>query len=706
MPVHYRACNLCEAICGLVIETEDHRVVSIAGDPNDPLSRGYLCPKAFALKDVYEDPNRLKMPLKRTASGWKTIGWEEAIAEAVGRLRDIQRQYGPDAIGTYYGNPSVHNLGTLANTPLLSKTLRTKNTFSATSVDQLPSHFAAWTMFGHPLLLPIPDLSRTDYLLVLGGNPLASNGSLMTAPNVGEHLKNIRQRGGQVVVLDPRRTETAKQADAHYFIQPASDAWLLLAMIQVLFSEKRVDLGKNAGFTEGLAVLEAAVAEFTPEMAAGPTGLAPATIRQLALAFADAPSAVCYGRMGLSVQQFGGLCQWLINCLNLITGNVDRPGGVMFTTPAVDLLANAQPRNIWGRWKSRVRGLPEFMGELPVSVMAEEILTPGQGQIRAMLTNCGNPILSTPNGTQLDKAFAGLDFMVSIDIYLNETTRHAHLILPPATGLETGHYDLTFHLLAVRNTAKYSLPTLPKSEGARYDYEILQALAHGLSGQTEPFEPQPPEINVDFGLRMGPYALSLDQLKAQPQGIDLGALKPCLPERLVHADKKIVLAPPPFLEDLARLRASWTNEPVRQGPTDFKLIGRRNLRDNNSWMHNSEKLMKGRQRCTLLIHPEDAKALQLADSETVRVQSRTGAIEITLEYCPDIMPGVVSIPHGYGHHRQGVQLDVAALHPGVSINDLTDERLLDSLTGNAALNGVAVKVEQLNMVSGVSRLQG
>ena len=695
MPVHYRACNLCEAICGLVIETEGNRVVSIAGDPKDPLSRGYLCPKAFALKDVYEDPNRLKMPLKRTATGWKTIGWEEAIAETVERLRDIQRQYGPDAVGTYYGNPSVHNLGTMANTPLLSKALRTKNTFSATSVDQLPSHFAAWMMFGHPLLLPIPDISRTSHLLVLGGNPLASNGSLMTAPNVGEHLKNIRQRGGKVVVIDPRRTETAKQADAHHFIQPASDAWLLLAMIQVLFSEKRVALGKNADFTEGLATLQAAVADFSPEMAAGPTGLAPETIRGLALEFADAPAAVCYGRMGLSVQRFGGLCQWLINCLNLITGNVDRPGGVMFTAPAVDLLANAQPRNIWGRWKSRVRGLPEFMGELPVAVMAEEITTPGEGQIRAMLTNCGNPVLSTPNGVQLDKALAGLDFMVSIDIYRNETSRHAHIILPPATGLETSHYDLTFHLLAVRNTAKYALPTLPKSEGARYDHEILQALAHGLSGQTEPFVPQPPEIKVDLGLRMGPYALSLEQLKAEPHGIDLGALKPCLPERLVHADKKIALAPQPFIEDLARLRADWANGRSSGRPTGFVLIGRRNLRDNNSWMHNSEKLMKGRKRCTLLIHPDDAQGLELNENEVVRVQSRTGAIDLEVEYCPDIMPGVVSIPHGYGHHRPGIQLDIASQHPGASVNDLTDELALDALTGNAALNGVAVTVVKI-----------
>lgn len=690
MPRHYRACNLCEAICGLIIETENNKVVSITGDPDDPLSRGYLCPKAFALKDINEDPDRLKTPLKRTPSGWQAIGWEEAIAETVARLNEIRRQYGSDAVGTYYGNPSVHNLGTIANTPLFNKTLRSKNTFSATSVDQLPSHFAAWAMFGHPLLLPIPDLARTDFMLILGGNPLASNGSLMTAPNVGQHLKNIRQRGGQVVVVDPRRTETARAADEHHFIRPGSDVWLLLAMIQVLFAEDRVAPDQCGAYTEGFDVLARAVAEYTPERVAARTGWAPGAIRNLAQRFAEAPTAVCYGRMGLSVQRHGGLCQWLINCLNILTGNLDRPGGAMFTAPAVDLLAGAGYRNIRGRWKSRVRGLPEFMGELPVAAMAEEILTPGEGQIRAMVTSCGNPVLSTPNGAQLEKALAQLDFMVSIDIYLNETTRHAHIILPPATGLETSHYDLTFHLLAVHNTAKYSPPTLSKSEGARYDYEILQALAHGLSGDTAPFEPQAPEVNVDLGLRMGPYGLSLAHLQAHPSGVDLGPLQSCLPGRLAHPDKKIPLAPDCFLEALAQLQADAGAENAE--PDTFDLIGRRNLRDNNSWMHNVDKLMKGRNRCTLLMHPADAERLQLADGVPVAVQSRTGSVSLELEYCADMMPGVVSIPHGYGHQRPGVQLSVAGAHPGVSINDLTDELELDGLTGNAALNGIKVRV--------------
>jgi anaerobic selenocysteine-containing dehydrogenase len=693
MKIHHRACNLCEAICGLVIETENDRVISIAGDKNDPLSRGYLCPKAFALKDVYDDPNRLKTPLKRTASGWRSVSWEAALSETAERLRAVQAGFGPDAVGIYNGNPSVHNLGTMANNPLLIKTLRSKNTFSATSVDQLPHHFAAWAMFGHPLLLPIPDIARTHFMLILGGNPLASNGSLMTAPNVGEHLKNIRRRGGRVVVADPRRTETAEHADEHFFIRPASDVFLLLSLIYVVFEENRVKLGKNAVFIEGIEILRAAVSEFSPERTGAQTGIAPDDVRRLARAFSDAESAVCYGRMGLSVQRFGGLCQWLVNCLNLLSGNLDREGGVMFTAPAVDLLALAKPKNILGRWNSRVRGLPEFMGELPVAVLAEEILTPGPGQIRAMVTNCGNPVLSTPNGRQLERAFEGLDFMVSIDIYLNETTRHAHIVLPPATGLETAHYDLTFHHLAVRNTAKYSPPTLPKAPDARFDHEIMQELAHRLSGSSEPFEARPPEINLDFGLRMGTSGLSLEKLAAAPSGVDLGALQPCLPERLVHADKKIRLAPDLFLTDLERAKAHLHAEKSQESGS-FTLLGRRNLRDNNSWMHNSEKLMKGKNRCTLLLHPDDATALHIEDKETVRVRSRVGTVEIEAEISDQIMPGVVSMPHGYGHNRPGIRLDVAQQHAGASINDLTDELELDALTGNAALGNVRVWVEK------------
>ena len=698
--IHHRACNLCEAICGLEITVENNKVTHIVGDKNDPLSKGYLCPKAYALKDIYEDPNRLKQPIRKRADGtWETISWDEAMAYTVENLTRIQAQWGTNAVGVYFGNPSVHNWGTTLNTPAFIKSLKTKNIFSATSLDQLPSHFAAWAMFGHPLLIPIPDVTRTDYMLIMGGNPLASNGSLMTAPDMGGHIKRIQKRGGKVVVIDPRRTETAIHGTEHHFIRPAGDVFLLLGMLHTILWETLPQHPIIKNHTEGVEFLAGAVAEFTPEVVASQTGMSAETIRNLALEFAAAKSAVAYGRMGLSVQKFGGLCQWLITCLNIVTSNLDSVGGAMFTSPAMDILAQAKPRIVHGRWKSRVRGLPETLGELPVSALAEEILTEGEGQIRAMVTNAGNPILSSPNGRQLDKAFESLDFMVSIDIYLNETTRHANIILPPATGLETSHYDTTFHILAVRNTAKYSAPIFPKGENARYDWEILQELTHRLINTEEGFEAQAPEQKLDLALRYGQYKLSVQQLLENPSGIDLGDLQPVLPQRLVFEDKKIRLAPDVFIQDLERVRTVLKNEtPFQKFQTfgkvgSFQLIGRRNLRDNNSWMHNSEKLMKGKNRCTVMMNTSDADALQVVDKQLVKVTSRVGSIELPVEITDDMMVGVVSIPHGYGHNRKGIKLDVAQRFAGASMNDLTDEMEIDELTGNAVLNGVLVHIE-------------
>jgi anaerobic selenocysteine-containing dehydrogenase len=696
--IHHRACNLCEAICGLEITVENNTVTHIVGDKNDPLSKGYLCPKAYALKDIYEDPNRLKQPIRKRADGtWETIGWDEAMDYVVENLTRIQAEWGTNAVGVYFGNPSVHNWGTTLNTPAFIKSLKTKNIFSATSLDQLPSHFAAWAMFGHPLLIPIPDVTRTDFMLIMGGNPLASNGSLMTAPDMGGHIKRIQKRGGKVVVIDPRRTETAIHCTEHHFIRPAGDVFLLLAMLNVVMHFPPAPEGSFLGlkmldYTEGYAELKEAVAEFTPESVAAQTGMSAETIRALAHEFAAAKSAVAYGRMGLSVQKFGGLCQWLITCLNIVTGNLDKTGGAMFTSPAMDILAKSSYRNVSGRWKSRVRGLSEFIGELPVSTLAEEILTEGEGQIRAMVTNAGNPILSSPNGRQLDKAFESLDFMVSIDIYLNETTRHANIILPPATGLETSHYDTTFHVLAVRNTAKYSAPIFPKGENARYDWEILQELTHRLTNTEGVFTAQAPEGKLDLALRYGQYKLSVQQLLENPSGIDLGDLQPVLPQRLVFEDKKIRLAPKVFIQDLERVRTVLETK-IFGKVGDFQLIGRRNLRDNNSWMHNSEKLMKGKNRCTVMMNTNDAVALQVIDKQLVKVTSRVGSIELPVEITDDMMVGVVSIPHGYGHNREGIKLDVAQRFAGASMNDLTDEMDIDELTGNAVLNGVLVQIE-------------
>ncbi len=529
--IHYRACNLCEAICGIEIKHENGAILSIAGDKNDPFSRGHVCPKAVALKDVYEDDNRLKTPLKRFGDEWREISWEAAFDETAARIRGIQSKYGANAVAVYQGNPSVHNFGTLLNSGELLKSLKTANHFSATSVDQLPHHFAAWTMFGHPLLMPIPDLDRTEYFLILGANPLASNGSLMTAPDIINRLNDIKTRGGKIVLVDPRRTETARVADEHHFIKPSSDVYFLLSIIHTLFAEKLVDLGKLSDFTDGAEILREVSKDYAPEAVEILTGIAAAEIKRLAVEFGTASSAVCYGRMGVSTQKFGSLCHWLINSINILTGNFDRAGGAMFTAPAFDLLATAKPANIFNRWQSRVRRLPEFMNELPVAALAEEISTAGAGQIKALITSCGNPVLSTPNGGALEKSLENLEFMVSIDIYLNETTRHADLILPPATGLETAHYDVIFNLFAVRNQAKYSAPLFPKGENARYDWEIFQELVHRLNDSSEPFDLIPPETKLDFGLKFGKYKLSLEHLRENPHGIDLGELKPCLPAR-------------------------------------------------------------------------------------------------------------------------------------------------------------------------------
>ena len=699
--VHFRTCNLCEAMCGLRIELEGDRIRSLRGDPDDPFSRGFLCPKATALEDVHLDPDRQKAPLRRTADGWARIGWEEALDEVAQRFRDIQVRHGRDSVAIYLGNPTVHSLGAMTHGLGLIHALRTRNRYSATSVDQLPHHLAATTMFGHMLLLPVPDIDRTRFFLALGANPLASNGSMMTAPGMPQRLKALRARGGRLVVVDPRRTETAEVADIHLFIRPSTDALLLAALVRTILEEKLERPGRLADFTDGVDQVRAAVAAFSPERVAGPTGIAAEVIRDLARQFARAESAVAYGRVGLSTQPYGGVAQWLLQVLNVLTGNLDRPGGAMFTRPAVNPLGLA-PRGGHARHHTRVRKLPSFGGEFPVAALAEEILTDGPGRIRALLVVGGNPVLSTPNGAQLERALGTLELMAAVDPYLNETTRHAHVLLPPTTSLERDHYDVVFHLLAVRNTAKWSPPLFPPAPGAKHDWEIFQALTRRLKPRFRPLRAAldrlaTPRRLIDLGLRLGPYGwrtrhrLSVAKLEENPHGIDLGPLEPSLPARLMTPGKRIQLAPEVLVRDLARVERELLSEPtVRNG--ELLLIGRRDLRSNNSWMHNSQRLVKGPERCTLLMHPDDARTRGLADGQRVSVRSRVGRVEVPLQLTEALMPGVVSLPHGWGHGRAGVQLRVAAAHAGVSINDLTDDRAVDTLLGTAAFSGTPVEV--------------
>lgn len=694
---HYRACNLCEAICGLVIETEGREILSIKGDKADPLSRGHICPKAVALKDIHEDPDRLRAPVKREegddgSATWREIGWDEALDTTARRLADTITAHGVDAVGVYMGNPTVHNYGMLTHQRSLFQHIRTKNRFSATSVDQLPHHLASLWLYGHKLLMPVPDVDRTDYFLMLGANPLASNGSIWTVPDVKKRLRALQKRGGTLVVVDPRRTETAAIASEHLFVRPGTDALFLLALLNTLFRDGLVDIGALATFTTGLEDVARAIEAFTPTLAAAHTGIDEATTRRIAHEFAAADSAVCYGRMGVSTQAYGTLCQWVIQLINIATGNLDKAGGSMFTRPAVDTVLTTSPGG-HARHHSRVRGLPEFDRELPAACLAEEIGTPGEGRIRALFTGAGNPVLSTPNGRQLDAALETLDFMVALDPYINETTRHADIILPPTSVLEHDHYDLSFHLLAVRNTARYSEPVFDKPDGSLHDWEIFSELSERLAAllglDSQPATP--PHDIVDFGLQAGAYGgegLSLAKLRDNPSGVDLGPLQPCLPERLMTPDKSIRCDTPEALADLQRLLADYGGQP----DDGLRLIGRRHVRSNNSWMHNYHRLVKGRNRCTLLMHPDDADRHGLDAGAKAVLSSRVGSVEVIVEPSEDMMPGVVSLPHGFGHDRDGVRLHTATAKPGVSCNDVTDDRLLDALSGNAAVNGVPVTV--------------
>ena len=669
----YRACNLCEAICGLEIQVDGPKIVSIRGDAQDPFSRGHICPKGVALQDIHDDPNRLRRPMRKIDGEWHAIEWDDAFELAAEKLASIQLQHGNDAVGFYAGNPTVHNIGTAISAPQLARVLKTRNAYSATSVDQLPQQLASLLMYGHQFLIPIPDIDRTEYFLILGGNPIVSNGSLMTAPDVAHRLADIRKRGGKVVVIDPRRTETAAVASEHHFIRPATDAALLLAMINVMREEQLFRIAhpeKLRGLDEALT----AIAQVTPEIAAPITGIDADTIRRIAREFAAAQSAVCYGRVGANLQAFGTLNAWLIQLVNIVTGNLDREGGALLTNPLIPITGKGTRPGHYAKWKSRVSGLPESGGELPVAALSEEILTPGEGQIRGLITICGNPVLSTPDGRKLDEALQSLEFMLSIDIYLNETTRHADLILPPASSLEHDHYDLVFNALAIRDVARYNAAIWPRAEDARYDWEIFRELAMRLAAKLGR-EHRPIDSTADAiakRLERGTHDISFETLLNAEHGIDLGALKPSLYERLETEDGRIDCAPAVLLGDVTRFFTE-TSQPSRP----FRLIGRRHLRSNNSWMHNSHRLTKGKPRDQLMMHPDDLASLGLSDGQLVDVSASGGAVRIAVQATDTMMRGVVCLPHGFRH---------------ASYNDLPDTRAVDAVSGNAALNGIPVEI--------------
>jgi len=710
MKKYYRTCSLCEAMCGLVIEHDGDVVRSIKADPNDVFSKGHICPKAVALQDIHNDPDRLREPLRRTLTGWEKIDWETALSEVAAKLKATQDKYGADSVATYLGNPNAHHYDTLIFVDPLLKAIASKNRYSVLSTDYLPHGLACSLLFGNQIFFPVPDIDHTDFFLCIGANPVVSGGSLMSAPGMAKRIKALQQRGGQLVVIDPRRSETAQLADKHLFIRPAGDVWLLLGLIKVLFNEHLVTC---AAFVKGLDDFKQAVEPFSLEQSAQNSGISKDDIESLARSFSAAKSAIAYGRMGTCTQPHGSLTAWLICVLNILTGNLDRVGGVMFPLPAVDLAKLAKWTGNTGQFsasKSRVQGLPTFSGEYPVVTMADEMLTEGDGQVKALLCLAGNPVLSTPNGAKLDRALEGLDFIVCIDYYINETSRHADIILPPAGPLERPHYSLGVHAVATRNTAKYS-PALFKPKGnVLQEWQILLELTTRLGSrsycqsvvsklQYGIFSVLKADGILDFLLRLGPYGsfvpsvkkLSLANLKKLPHGIDYGALKPCLPERLFTADKQVQLLHSVYEEGLNNLAASMNK--LADKSFDLRLIGRRDLRSNNSWMHNSWRLVKGKPRCRLQINPQDAERLKINDGQTVTVSSRVGSGSIVAEVSDSMMKGVVSMPHGWGHQRKGTQLSIAEQTMGFSMNDLTDETEFDLLSGTAILNGIPVSIK-------------
>jgi anaerobic selenocysteine-containing dehydrogenase len=739
--VEYATCPLCEATCGLEFTVEGDRVTRIRGDDADVFSHGFICPKGASLADLDTDPDRIRTPLLKRDGRFVEVSWDDAFAEIDRRLPPLLEEQGRDAVGVYVGNPAAHNFSPILYGRVLLKALGTKNIYTASTVDQMPKQVSSGHMFGAALSVPIPDVDRTDHMLILGANPLASNGSLMTAPDMRGRLRALRDRGGKVVVIDPRVSRTAEEADEHHFIRPGTDALLLAAMAQVIFDEDLGDPGPLAEHLNGLEEVRELTRQFTPEAVAGATGIEADEIRRMARELAGAERAAVYGRIGTCTQEFGTLASWLVDVLNAITGNLDREGGAMFTRAAAGQTnSNGMPGSgrgfQAGRWGSRVRGLPESFGELPVAALAEEIDTPGDGQIRALLTLAGNPVVSTPDSGRLDAALASLDFMVCLDVYVNETTRHADVILPGTSPLRRSHYDVALYQLAVRNVANYSEPVLTPDpsvpdewrtilrltgivtgQGPNPDVEAIDEFVAGevvrrelgtpgsrLEGRDQPGilaeleGREGPERLLDLLLRAGPYGdrfgedpegLTLDRLEAETHGIDLGPLTPRLPEALRTSSGKVELAPAPIVADVERLREATG----RRANGHMVLIGRRQLRSNNSWMHNVPRLVRGPKRCTAHVHPEDAGRLGLSDGEPARVSSPNGGIEITVEVTEKVMPGVVSIPHGWGHDVDGIQLSVAREHAGSNSNFLSSGELIDPLSGNAVLNGIPVELE-------------
>jgi anaerobic selenocysteine-containing dehydrogenase len=736
---HLRTCPLCEAMCGLEVKVDDGKVTRIRADRDDVWSKGYLCPKGTTLGHLHDDPDRLRAPMVRDGDGFREVTWPEAFAEVERLLAPVLAEDGVDAVSCYIGNPTAHNfsLGRYAGAfvPMSGIT----QLYSAGTVDQWPKNVVGTLLYGGMWTIPVPDLDRTDFVLMLGANPAASQGSLMACPDVLGRIDAIRERGGRVAVVDPRRTKTADRAGEWVPIQPGTDALLLMAMVQVLFAEDLVDLAHLAPLVDGVGAVGRLAEAFTPEAVEAATRVPADTTRDLARALAAAPAGCVYGRIGTCNQEFGTLASWLVEVLNVLTGNLDRPGGSMFPDPVCWSLTTVRPPDQaegwdFARWNSRVRGAPEVLGQYPVSCLAEEIDTPGEGRIRALVVIAGNPVISAPESDRLDAALPKLDAMISIDNWLNETSRHAHVILPGLSALEQPHYDDLIWGFATRNGANFSDAVFPPSADRPAEWQILLHVAAIIGGsaaadvdvagfddgyfmgvvmanQAQPGSPiadrdlgeilaategHGPERILDFGLRVGPHGdayganpggLTLAELKAHPHGMDFGPLAPRLPEVLTNDTGRIDLAPAYITADVVRLA-----DRLGRADEGLVLVSRRHLRSNNSWMHNVKVLVKGKERCTLQVNTGDADRLGLVDGARARVSSESGSLEVPVEVTDDIAAGVVCLPHGWGHDKDGTRLSVAREHAGVNNNVLAPGHLVDVPSGNAVVNGIPVEV--------------
>lgn len=709
----YRTCTLCEASCGLRMEVEGDRILSVRGDDHDVFSRGYICPKGVAIGDVHHDPDRVRTPLRRQSDGsFAPIGWDEALDLVTSRLAAIRARDGANAIGVYMGNPIVHNHGAILLRAGFIKAIGTRNSFSAGSQDTSPRFATSYHLYGSSLAIPIPDIDRTDYLLCIGANPWISNGSFLTAPDVKRRLRALRARGGRLVVVDPRRSETAQEADEWVPIRPGGDAAFLLAIAQTLVEAGRVDEARLATVAEGWDSVRTHLAAFTPERVAAFTGVPAATTRRLALELADARSGSAYSRIGVCNNRFGTLATWATDVVNIAANRLGTVGGAMFATPAIDVAALAPYLGDGhGRWKSRVRGLPETLGDLPAATLADEIETAGAGQIRALVTFAGNPVLSVPNGGRLARALGGLEFMVAIDLYVNETTRHADVILPPAWSLTEDHVDILMANHGVRNVAHYGPPAVAAQPGERADWEILLEIAERLGGGATGIPVVDaairaarriglrwtPTVMAELLIRIGPHGdrflpwssgLNLARLKAAPHGIDLGPLEPGVHRRVLHKGGRVRIAAEAITRALPELERALDVTPSR----DLLLVGRRELRTCNSWMHNVPALVAGRERCVLFVHPADAERAGVHDGETAVLESRVHRGTVRVAVNEEMAPGVVSLPHGWGHAASAPWQRVAGAAPGVSANDWTDDGEVESVVGQSILNGVPVRL--------------